>query len=151
MGTPVKKRVREWRQRQAEKGGRSLSVWLDPDSAKMLDVLIERSGDRVSSVVARAIQNLFEVTGNVPECPPVETRDPALEELKNIMSARQSVQQAKTMRLVQWIRAMRERGNSYEEMADILNEFGVPTLAGEGRWERGMFPTILTINPESPR
>ena len=62
MAKSVKKRVREWRERKAREGGRSLSTWLEPDTARMLDFLLGHYGETVSPVIARAIESLYNVT-----------------------------------------------------------------------------------------
>lgn len=36
--------------------------------------------------------------------------------------------------MIQYITRMRERGATYQGVADMLNKDGVPTLSGNGKW-----------------
>jgi hypothetical protein len=67
MAKPSRERVREWRERKAKKGGRSLSVWLEPETAQMMDHLLKSFGETASPLIARAIKNLHNVTRDKPE------------------------------------------------------------------------------------
>jgi len=63
MAKPSRERVRRWRERKAKKGGRSLSTWLEPETVRMMDYLLNYYGETAAPLVARAIANLYEATG----------------------------------------------------------------------------------------
>jgi hypothetical protein len=62
MAKTSKERVRKWREKQAKKGGRSLSTWLEPETAQMLDYLLKHYGETAAPLVARAIAALYAAT-----------------------------------------------------------------------------------------
>lgn len=62
MAKAIKDRVRDWRERKSQEGGRSLSAWLEPDTARMFQALQEHFGDTTSPLVARAIEALHALT-----------------------------------------------------------------------------------------
>jgi len=72
MSKTVNERVTEWRAKNVLKGGCPLSVWLTPQTAKMLDELSEhfryptylKRGTK-TSVITHAIKNYYEVTFSV--------------------------------------------------------------------------------------
>jgi hypothetical protein len=64
MGQTNRQRVREWREKKAREGGRSLSVWLEPEIAKKLDELKGASGESTAVLVARAVSTFHSVTCN---------------------------------------------------------------------------------------
>jgi len=57
-----KDRVKRWRQKKAQKGGRSLSAWLEPETAQMLEQLLGHYGETTSPLIGRAIKTLYDVT-----------------------------------------------------------------------------------------
>ena len=62
MAKPSRERVRRWREKQAKKGGRSLSTWLEPETAQSMDYLLKHYGETAASLVARAIAALHAAT-----------------------------------------------------------------------------------------
>lgn len=62
MAKPSRERVRRWRERKAKKGGRSLSTWLEPETVRMMDYLLNYYGETAAPLVARAIANLYDIT-----------------------------------------------------------------------------------------
>lgn len=64
MGRTNRQRVKEWRAKKAKEGGRSLSVWMEPEIAGKLDSLREASGESTSLLVAQAIAALHDITCN---------------------------------------------------------------------------------------
>jgi hypothetical protein len=64
MGQTNRQRVKEWREKKAREGGRSLSVWLEPEIAKKLDELKGASGESTAVLVARAVSTFHSVTCN---------------------------------------------------------------------------------------
>jgi hypothetical protein len=56
-----KERVREWRKKRAEAGGRNLSVWMEPETAEMMDRLLDLyPKENKASLVAMAIRRMYE-------------------------------------------------------------------------------------------
>ncbi|OIQ01614.1 MAG: hypothetical protein AUK55_01385 [Syntrophobacteraceae bacterium CG2_30_61_12] len=62
MAKAIRDRVRDWRDRKSQEGGRSLSAWLEPDTARMFQTLQEHFGDTTSPLVARSIEALHALT-----------------------------------------------------------------------------------------
>lgn len=62
MAKTVKERVRAWRDKKSREGGRSLSAWLEPETARMFRSLQEHFGETTSPLVARAIRSLYEIS-----------------------------------------------------------------------------------------
>jgi hypothetical protein len=62
-----RERVRAWRHKQSQKGGRSLTVWTGPETVEKLNWLLEAlPKENKSSLIAKAIDALYEKTkGNV--------------------------------------------------------------------------------------
>lgn len=56
-----KERVREWRKKKAEAGGRNLSVWMEPETAEMMDRLLDLyPRENKASLVALAVRRMYE-------------------------------------------------------------------------------------------
>lgn len=62
MAKPSRERVRKWREKKAKKGGRSLSTWLEPETVRMMDYLLNHYGETAAPLIARAIASLYEAT-----------------------------------------------------------------------------------------
>lgn len=77
MAKPSKERVRKWREKKAAKGGRNLSTWLEPETVRMMDFLLDHYGESAAPLIARAVNTLYRVTCNEQECPSNVTRDEA--------------------------------------------------------------------------
>ena len=61
-------RMKQWRAKKASEGGRSLSLWLDPETVSQLDDLHEHygksKGGRNKPIITRAIQHFHETVFN---------------------------------------------------------------------------------------
>jgi len=56
-----KERAREWREKKERAGGKSLTVWLEPETAEMVDALLDAYPRKnKKELVAWAIQTLYE-------------------------------------------------------------------------------------------
>jgi hypothetical protein len=64
MAKPVRQRVQKWREKKSQQGGRSLSVWLEPETTERLEYLLKAYGETASPLIARAIDALHQVTCN---------------------------------------------------------------------------------------
>lgn len=77
MARSSRERVRKWREKKAKKGGRSLSTWLEPETAKMMDYLLDYYGDTAGPLIARALTTLYNVTCNETQRVPDALADAA--------------------------------------------------------------------------
>jgi hypothetical protein len=175
MGKSSRDRVRAWRDRKARKGGRSFSTWLEPETARMLDELLQHYGETAAVVIARAIAALYGETASdaktmevsrsgehftgtavvekmsTPVAPGSRVREIELEEGDlRFETLRREVERGLPLHelrglLIASIRALRARQVSFKEIAERLNQAGIPTLSGKGEWEEGMIPTILIL------
>ncbi|MDY0039579.1 MAG: hypothetical protein RBS57_04655, partial [Desulforhabdus sp.] len=64
MAKPSRERVRKWREKKAKTGGRSLSTWLEPETVRMMDYLLDYYGETAAPLIARAISTLYQITCN---------------------------------------------------------------------------------------
>ena len=56
-----KQRVQSWREKNSKEGGRNLSVWLDADTVKQMDFLLDKFPDKnKASLVAHAIESFYQ-------------------------------------------------------------------------------------------
>lgn len=64
MKKSIKERVRKCRARKAAKGGRPISVWLEPQTVLMLDAIRKHYGKskrgKNAPLVAKAIDSLYQ-------------------------------------------------------------------------------------------
>jgi len=132
----TRERVRAWREKKAEKGGRSLTVWLEADTAKMLELLLdEYPSKNNASLVEMAIKTLFQVTQKA------KVGDSGLDEIMEKLAQGVTMGELKTS-VVAWIRSQRDRGLTHKQISDILIENGIPTFSGRGSWQKGTIANI---------
>jgi len=79
-----RERVRNWRQTQRESGGRSLSVYLDGDTAACLKTLLDETGDNNTALVKKAVHALFQITCNKSASSELPPSEPLLESYKQL-------------------------------------------------------------------
>ena len=79
-----RERVRNWRKNQSDSGGRSLSVYLDGDSAAYLKTLLDITGDNNTALVKRAIRSLYQITCNESASSASPGSEPLLESYKKL-------------------------------------------------------------------
>ncbi len=53
------------------------------------------------------------------------------------------LREIKKKMLIKWILRKREEKHSYKQIEDLLNEAGVPTLSGKGRWNSQTISNML--------
>ncbi len=90
MVKPTRERVREWREKKAKKGGRSLSVWLEPETARMMHELLGHYGETASPLIARAISTLYDSTCIAPlqkEPAPARQSEPSVHDPEAVTEA----------------------------------------------------------------
>ena len=163
MAKSATERSREWREKRANRGGRSLSVWLDADTAQKLDELTAQMG-KVADVIAQAIDALHSVASNIcmtekpmplfdqPEesapvasnklAHPAQTIHPALAEIKQRIDAGEDVNDLRAQ-FSEAANALTEEGLSQRKIAALLNEADVPTFSGSGKWGKSTIGRLL--------
>ena len=84
-----RERVRNWRKNQQDSGGRSLSVYLDADTANCLKTLLHVTGDTNTALVKQALQALYQITCNKSESsvPPSDLLLESYQQLNNQLTA----------------------------------------------------------------
>lgn len=123
-----KDRVRKWRDRQRELGGRSFSCWLSPDAARNLDRIKALTGATNDQAIADAVEKLYQSVwyGKVNE-------------LKTDIQAR--IEQGATRRDMtrlyhEMIKFLRYDYGSADAVKAALNHLGVPDYNGKtGKWK----------------
>lgn len=112
-----------WKQKQREKGWQDIMVWLSPEANKVLMNMIEETGKKKQELVSEA---LLAYAG-------LETRDVSSQKLENRIEALEE----RVERLekphdpsLEIIKAKKEEGKSYKEIAKELNEEGIPRPSG---------------------
>ena len=125
----TRERVKAWREKKTEKGGRSLTVWMEADTAKMLELLLDEYPKKNNaSLVAMAIETLFEVTQSQKP----KAGDPIFDEIKGKLSQGMTMGELKPS-IVAWMQNQRDRGLTHKQISDILIENGIPTFSGRGK------------------
>jgi hypothetical protein len=128
MAKQIKDRVRKWRDRQKEIGGRSFSCWLNPDAARNLDRIKALTGATNSQVITDALEKLYQSVwyGKVTEL--------KLDIQKRI---EQGAKRWDITRLYyEMIRLLRYDYSSTEAVKAALNHLNVPDYNGKtGKWK----------------
>jgi len=132
----TRERVKAWREKKAEKGGRSLTVCLEADTAKMLELLLDEYPKKNNaSLVAMAIKTLFQVTQKA------KVGDPSLDEIMEKLAKGVTIGELKAS-IVAWILNQRDQGLTHKDISDILIKNGIPTFSGRGSWQKGTIANI---------
>ena len=169
MAKSATERSRDWRRKNAKKGGRSLSVWLEPETARKLDELT--TGEtKQADVIAKAIDALYDVACNevvMPKNPSLfealaeEKEMPApdasagapaaqeadglpacLAEIKIRVDQGESVADMKKA-FAEAAKALTDDGLSQRKIANLLNDAGFPTFSGSGKWGKTTIGRLL--------
>jgi hypothetical protein len=108
------KRVMWWRKNQRKRGGQELIVWLDKDSCARFDRLkIKIPAFHNNEVIASALLSLEQKTDRI---------------IKRQVRKR--------------IRKLENEGHSPQQIADYLNEKGIPKLAGMDTWDSEIISSL---------
>jgi len=134
---PSKNRVRKWREKKAKEGGRSLSVWLKPETAQMMDRLKKELKAENASVIAQAIKKLHEVTCN-QEPPQIQAEEK--EELVSLLDLITKVDQGIPMAelkddVAKLLKQREAEGDADRDVAKSFNLMNLPTVSGEKKWK----------------
>lgn len=150
MAKSMAERIKNWRQKKSEDGGRSLTVMLEPESAKILEELQKNYQQSHSKLISRALEALHEsfsckhnkeqseaasdgktkAPSNGQACIPLfsEIRE-QLDQGATVLSLKKEIIGA--------MKEMRKRGYDSSQIADLLYEEGIKTIKGKKRWESG--------------
>lgn len=129
-------RMARWREARAGQEGRSLTVWLKVGTAEQLKDLVERTGETQPAVVARAI----EVYHSTVTCHGME--EPAIVTCHYLAGIKRRLGGSPTSRelkaeIIAFIKDQVEAGMTLRKITALLNEAGLPTLSGRGKWTYG--------------
>lgn len=163
----MKERIKDWRDNKAKTGGKSLTVMLESESAKILEDLKGLYGESNAKLIARALSSLsLSVTCKRKEedesltCKQMDTgtkRAPValpgsrMEEFSptkewvhpSLKSIKEKLNQGETVvslkdELKKAMQIMRKEGIDSSMIADYLFKAGIKSIKGHERWEGGM-------------
>jgi hypothetical protein len=167
LARPMKERIKDWRDNKAKTGGKSLTVMLESESAKILEDLKGRYGESNAKLIARALSCLFRsvtckreeevesltckqidaATKRTPEAlpgsrmeefsAPKEWVHPSLKSIKEKLNQGKTVIGLKD-ELKNAIKIMRKENIDSSGIADYLFKAGIKSIKGNERWEGGM-------------
>lgn len=112
-----------WKQKQREKGWQDIMVWLTPEANKALMEMIEETGKKKQELVSEALLTYAGKEARDVSSQKLESRLEALEERVERLEKPQD-------RSLEVIKAKKEEGKSYKEIAKELNEEEIPRPAG---------------------
>ena len=128
MTKSTKDRVQKWRDRQKNRGGRSLSCWLSLDAARNLDRIKELTGATNDQTIADALGELYQSVWYRK----VSELKTAIQEQISQGARRQDV----TRLYHEMIKILRYDYNSAQAVKAALNQLAVPNYSGKtGSWK----------------
>jgi DNA-binding NarL/FixJ family response regulator len=113
-------RAKRLRAKRKAKHWQSFELWLSPDSAALLTEL-KQPRESLSKVVDRALRNLRTQDDQLLFLNPVKRRAAIMARLLEMSAS----------------------GLSNQQIADQLNGARIPTLSGEGQWDRKTIQRLL--------
>lgn len=154
-------RIKNWRQKKSEEGGRSLTVMLEPDSVNILEELQKKYQQSHSKLISLALEALNEsftckqkaetktFTCKHNKEQPEAASDGKTKAPSNgqaciplFSEIREQLDQGATVlslkkEIIGAMKEMRKRGYDSSQIADLLYEEGINTIKGKERWESG--------------
>jgi hypothetical protein len=144
-------RIKDWRDRKARLGGKSLTVMLEPATVILLENLKEKYGVSNAKLIARALKCLSEsVTckqSDESELFTCKRPDDLLEEPSSdihpsLKDIREEIRQGATVlslkeKIKKAMRNMKSEGYDSSRIVDFLYEARIQTIKGNERWESG--------------
>jgi len=112
-----------WKQKQREKGWQDIMVWLSPEANKALMEMIEKTGKKKQDLVSEALLDYAGKESRVVSSHKLESRLQALEERVERLERPYDPS-------LEVIKAKKEEGKSYKEIAKELNEEEIPRPSG---------------------
>jgi len=137
-------RQQRWRNRQKEKGLKSIAGMVSPETFEILQQEKNRTGEKVSDVLERAIRGLLQGPPPTPEPVPAATEAEIPESQKP--STKKVLFEAKKD-IIDRIERMRAGdGLPFNEIAKRLNAEGIATFNGKDHWEgRQVYDIYKTV------
>lgn len=140
-------KVRRWRTKKAKEGGRSLSVWLEPETARLLDEIRQTNPEaKMKEIVRVAIEQLYEVTCSqtkptAPKMPRRSLREVFDEVLDN---TRDGVPLKKYRPALKRFckHELNSAGKSYADVARYFNSISLKTFSGQ-KWKVTDIKTLV--------
>jgi Recombinase len=111
-----RERVKRWRAKHQKSGGRSLQVMLTPEARKALDLERKKTGESITAIVNRAILQLGR-TETAGRTSIMGTKQPERDDI---------------MAKILIMHALHDMNQS--QIAKALNDKGVQTFSGKGKW-----------------
>jgi len=134
-----RRRLREYRRKQAERGQTPTSIWMDSEIKRQVTDAAEAEGRTLSAEGDRLLRAALDrprppaPVFKRTETPAAGPADAA--ELEPIRSAIDAGAEYPAAALGAWIEAERLRGRSFAEMAGDMNAAGIPTKRGR-EWSK---------------
>jgi hypothetical protein len=148
-------RIKDWRNKKVNQGGKSLTVMLEPDTAILFEDLKEKYQESNARLVARALKRLAEsFTCKQPDAQVLEPSSienfsveksepssadsihPSLKDIKKkicqgatVLSQKEKIKQA--------MKEMRSQGYDSSGIVALLFEAKIKTITGNEKWESG--------------
>ena len=151
MARSMSHRIKDWRNRKARLGGKSLTVMLEPATVILLEDLKEKHGESNAKLIARALECLSESftckqsdESEIFTCKRPDNRceEPSGAIHPSLKDIREEILQGATVlslkeKLKKAMRIMKSEGNDSSRIVDLLYEARIQTIKGNKRWESG--------------
>ncbi len=140
MARSMSHRIKDWRNRKAGLGGKSLTVMLEPDTAIIFEDLKEKYQESNAKLVARALRCLSE--SFTCKRPDKRFEEPSGGTHPSLKDIREEIRQGATVlslkeRIKKAMRIMRSEGHDSSRIVDLLYAAQIKTIKGNERWEAG--------------
>ncbi len=155
MARSMTHRIKDWRNRKADLGGKSLTVMLEPDTVILLEDLKEKYQESNAKLVARALGCLADsftckhsdrsikdafgsnhVSAEKSDSASADGIHPSLKNIKEELGRGAAVLSLKE-KIKKAMREMRNQGFDSSKIVDLLYEASIKTIKGNDRWEGG--------------
>ena len=166
MARTMTTRIKDWRNRKVNQGGKSLTVMLEPDTAILFEDLKEEYQESNARLVARALKHLAEAftckqdqaseafTSKRPDTQVLEPSSienfsvekselssadsihPSLKDIKKEICQGATVLSQKE-KIKQAMKEMRSQGYDSSGIVALLFEAKIKTITGNEKWESG--------------
>lgn len=127
MGTSGKVRQKKWKEKQASKGKKMVSVMLSERAKELIDRESKKTGETIASVIERAVENLFDIESEKQWCelPPAWLSNTQKEIIRKVNRRHYGLHL------------------NPSDIARLYNERSVPTLTGVSQWDEAEVQRIL--------
>lgn len=129
LQTQIRDRQREFAKRKKAEGFRRINAFISPEAFEIIDRERKRTGDNTGDVLTTIIEHFDHNNKNLTDNDkPAKTK---------------STDQAGDRPAIDIITDLSADGMGPTAIANRLNDDGVPTLTGKGRWHKGTVSNIL--------